>query len=98
MGKYCVILIYTAVQGWKRKSAKTGNNIYSIELNCTGCMMFAAVVKEQTAVIAELNTKLQSVEEDLEAANKRECIYIYTIYLSRAYRTKRQEGMQLSIP
>ena len=37
-------------------------------------MLLYIVVQEQAAVIAELNTKLKSVEEDLEGANKRENI------------------------
>ena len=33
-------------------------------------MLLYLVVQEQAAVIAELNTKLKSVEEELETANK----------------------------
>ena len=52
---------------------------YSIELQCM--MLLYIVVQEQAAVIAELNTKLKSVEEDLEDANKREYSYIH-VYTS----------------
>ena len=43
--------------------------------------MLYIVVQEQAAVIAELNTKLKSVDKNLEDANKREILLLLTLIL-----------------
>ena len=44
--------------------------------------MLYIVVQEQAAVIAELNTKLKSVDKNLEDANKREILYLTLILVT----------------